>query len=391
MRFIIGGIISIILGSTGQFVLIGTNSPVLLIVAGIISVIVGIVELATAKKKSGESAAAGETAQGATGAVTQNQTIANKSNNAVRYTLYAGLIILGIRLVMSFVYPGRSSAILDWVYSFLNIIISSFIVTVAIIFGPVSGIILSFFDHICNIMEASIKYRYFIPDFIISMLFGPTVLFIILYGAAVGAFWKYLDIAKNGLNVKSVIIFNVVHIAANFLLQTLPVYLINHIPLSSLSIFGLIRSYAIGIVISTLLLYLLVYKIMVFRKKTAVSNNNANAGTSTDAFEKAGFKVMDFRSDTEKQAEKEAGQPLEEPLEKYANDIVDVFANYDGNSTVSDDAAKSKIRPIGEKINDNKLQLQVFHRAVFIGNTRNIRINTTTMERFWNGCGGWQS
>ena len=116
-----------------------------------------------------------------------------------------------------------------------------------------------------------------------------------------------------------------------------------------------------------------------------------SSGSSTEALQSLGFKVNDFRSETEKQAEKDANQPLDAPLEQYANDIVNAFANYNGNSVASDNATKAKVRPIGEKLNNNEKQLRVFHRALHIAKTRNVRISTSSMERFWEGCGGWQS
>ena len=116
----------------------------------------------------------------------------------------------------------------------------------------------------------------------------------------------------------------------------------------------------------------------------------SSSGTSANAFESLGFKVNDYRSETEKNAEKNAGQPLEQDLEQYANDIVNAFANYDGNSTASDNATKAKVRPIGEKLDNNEKQLRVFHRALHIAKSRNIYISTSSMERFWEGCGGWQ-
>ncbi|MCL1795912.1 MAG: hypothetical protein FWG37_03365 [Clostridia bacterium] len=115
-----------------------------------------------------------------------------------------------------------------------------------------------------------------------------------------------------------------------------------------------------------------------------------SSGTPADALQRLGFQVRDFRSETEKQAERDAGNPLDEPLEQYANDIVNAFANYNGNSVASDSATKAKLRPIGEKLNNNEKQLRVFHRALHIAKTRNIRISTASMERFWEGCGGWQ-
>lgn len=132
-----------------------------------------------------------------------------------------------------------------------------------------------------------------------------------------------------------------------------------------------------------------------FKKKDAQSNNNSSigfssSGSTTDMWNSLGFKVNDYRSETEKNAEKSASQPLEAPLEQYANDIVAAFAGYDGNSTASDQATKAKVRPIGEKLNDNTKQLQVFHRAVFLAGNKGIRISTSSMERFWEGCGGWQ-
>jgi hypothetical protein len=120
------------------------------------------------------------------------------------------------------------------------------------------------------------------------------------------------------------------------------------------------------------------------------SNTASAPGSPADTFAGMGFKVMDFRSETEKQAEKQADAPLEEPLEKYANDIVDVFADYDGNSVTSDNAAKQKIKPIGEMLNNNEKQLRVFHRAKYIAQKRNIYISSSSMERFWEGCGGWR-
>ena len=115
-----------------------------------------------------------------------------------------------------------------------------------------------------------------------------------------------------------------------------------------------------------------------------------SSGTSTDALQSLGFKVNDYRSETEKQAERDAGKSLDEPLEQYANDIVNAFATYDGNSVASDNATKAKVRPIGEKLNNNEQQLRVFHRALHIAKTRNVSISTMSMERFWEGCGGWQ-
>lgn len=117
----------------------------------------------------------------------------------------------------------------------------------------------------------------------------------------------------------------------------------------------------------------------------------SSAGTSTNNLESLGFKVNDYRSETEKNAEKNAAQPLESELEQYANDIVNAFATYDGNSVTSDNATKAKIRPIGEKLNNNEKQLRVFHRALHLARNRNIYISTSSMERFWEGCGGWQS
>ena len=113
-------------------------------------------------------------------------------------------------------------------------------------------------------------------------------------------------------------------------------------------------------------------------------------GSSADAFKSLGFQVMDYRSETEKNAEKNAGQSLEAPLEQYANDIVNAFANYDGNSVASDNVTKAKVRTIGEELDDNEKQLRVFHRAQHIAQSRGIRISTASMERFWEGCGGWQ-
>ena len=115
------------------------------------------------------------------------------------------------------------------------------------------------------------------------------------------------------------------------------------------------------------------------------------SGSSADMWKSLGFTVTDYRSETEKNAEKNAAQPLEVPLEQYANDIVNAFANYDGNSVASDNATKAKVRPIGEKLNNNEKQLRVFHRAQNIAQSRGIRISTASMERFWEGCGGWQS
>jgi len=116
----------------------------------------------------------------------------------------------------------------------------------------------------------------------------------------------------------------------------------------------------------------------------------SSSGSSAAALSNMGFTVRDFRSETEKQAEKNAHLPLEPELEGYANEIADAFANYDGSSVYSESPTKSRIRPIGEKLNDNDKQLRVFHRAVAIAASRGIRISSSTMERFWEGCGGWQ-
>jgi len=116
----------------------------------------------------------------------------------------------------------------------------------------------------------------------------------------------------------------------------------------------------------------------------------SSSGSSTDAFRSMGFKVMDFRSETEKQAEKSAHLPLESELEVYANEIADAFVEYDGSSIFAEEKTKAKVRPIGEKLNDNEKQLSVYHRAVAIAASRGIRISSSTMERFWEGCGGWQ-
>ncbi len=121
------------------------------------------------------------------------------------------------------------------------------------------------------------------------------------------------------------------------------------------------------------------------------SGSSGSSGSTADMWKSLGFQVNDFRSETEKNAEKSAGIALEEPLEQYAKDIVSAFATYDGNSMASDNATKAKVRPIGEKLDNNERQLRVFHRAVHLGNARNIRINTSAMERFWEGFGGWQS
>jgi len=115
-----------------------------------------------------------------------------------------------------------------------------------------------------------------------------------------------------------------------------------------------------------------------------------SSGTSASSLENLGFKVNDYRSETEKNAEKNAVQPLEPELEQYANVIVNAFSAYDGNSIASDNATKAKVRPIGEKLNNNEKQLRVFHRALHIAKNRNIYISTSSMERFWEGCGGWQ-
>ena len=97
-------------------------------------------------------------------------------------------------------------------------------------------------------------------------------------------------------------------------------------------------------------------------------------------WEQMGFQVNDYRSDTEKQAEKDAARPLAAELERYANDVVNAFARGDN----------TKVRAIGEKLNDNKKQLQVFHRAAAIGASRGVHITSRAMERLWEGCGGWQ-
>ena len=112
--------------------------------------------------------------------------------------------------------------------------------------------------------------------------------------------------------------------------------------------------------------------------------------STMDAFSALGFTVRDFRSETEKQAEQKANQPLEPELERYASEVADAFTNYDGSSLYAESATRSKVRPIGEKLNNNEKQLRVYHRAVVIAASRGIRISSSTMERFWEGCGGWQ-
>jgi len=131
-----------------------------------------------------------------------------------------------------------------------------------------------------------------------------------------------------------------------------------------------------------------------FKKKSSQSESDYSSfdtGSQADMWKNLGFTVTDFRSETEKNAEEEAYKPLEAPLEQYANDIVNAFANYDGNSMASDIATKAKVRPIGEKLDNNEKQLRVFHRAKQIAQHRSIYISTSSMERFWEGCGGWQS
>ena len=132
----------------------------------------------------------------------------------------------------------------------------------------------------------------------------------------------------------------------------------------------------------------------IFKKKSSQRGSNHSSfdsGSQADMWKNLGFAVTDYRSETEKKAEKEAYKSLESPLEQYAIDIVNAFASYDGNSMASDIATKAKVRPIGEKLDNNQKQLLVFHRAKQIAQSRGVYISTSSMERFWEGCGGWRS
>jgi hypothetical protein len=51
MRWIISGIVAVILGTTGNFVLAGTNSPLALVVVGFVLIIIGFIQIGRTKAK----------------------------------------------------------------------------------------------------------------------------------------------------------------------------------------------------------------------------------------------------------------------------------------------------------------------------------------------------
>jgi uncharacterized membrane protein YfcA len=59
MRWIGSGILSIILGLTGKFALVGTNSPLALVAVGVVLIIIGIVQIVRGRVVAAETEAAG--------------------------------------------------------------------------------------------------------------------------------------------------------------------------------------------------------------------------------------------------------------------------------------------------------------------------------------------
>lgn len=104
-----------------------------------------------------------------------------------------------------------------------------------------------------------------------------------------------------------------------------------------------------------------------------------------------GKRVVDLRTDFEKQAEANASKPLPEPLEGYAKEIVRLFG-----STKSFDDCEGALRDIGKKMNNNEKQMRVAHRSNYLaaigyrsGNERLGDFSLRYLEYAWDGLGGW--
>ena len=101
--------------------------------------------------------------------------------------------------------------------------------------------------------------------------------------------------------------------------------------------------------------------------------------------------VMDLVDSEEKQLMAQALQPLSTEYEQYAEEIVSAFAGYQayGNNAESFAELKTKIRPIGERINNGDMQRLIAYRAMLIGRSKGIKVYDQELELIWEGIGGW--
>ena len=106
---------------------------------------------------------------------------------------------------------------------------------------------------------------------------------------------------------------------------------------------------------------------------------------------KSDMKVVDLRSEKERNTEKNASEPLKKPLENYAQEILALF-----EEEMSFDSREAKLRKIGEKMNDHDKQMQVAYRANYLcreayskGNKNCSEFSMRVLEYAWDGIGGW--
>lgn len=127
------------------------------------------------------------------------------------------------------------------------------------------------------------------------------------------------------------------------------------------------------------------------KRKQKPNSGSINHSLNSFSYKIGNMRIVDLRSSTEKNIERNAGKPLQEPLESYAQEILALF-----EKGLEYNIRESKLREIGEKINHDEKQMKVAYRAKFLcreaynnGNKNCGEFSMRSMEYAWDGLGGW--